>query len=129
MATPGGLLRAHIVTRAIVGARVFRDNAPAGATLPYVTFRDPMSDAPSISGDGRTLIRSRMMSWDLWQRAAAESDVLLEQLEAALDGVRLPLLRFASPTRLVGTARVPDPEGLLVHHALTVTVQHARPAT
>jgi hypothetical protein len=69
------------------------------------------------------------MQWDLWQRARDESDDLLVQLEALLDGARLVLDGETRATRLQSTARIPDPDGLVVHHALTVAVQHGRAAT
>lgn len=134
MLTIGGALRAHVLAELNaagkpLGQRYWRDTAPKGATLPYCTFLDPLSDVPALVGDQRVLGKTRLVQLDLWQRLKEEDDELLLALQRALDGARIapedpdgPVAAFT--IRLRSTARLPDPDGNLVHHALTVAVAH-----
>lgn len=134
MKTVGGTLRERILLRLAdaghdLGQRMWRDSAPEGATFPYLTFIDPISDVPSLVGNQRVLARTRQIQVDLWQRYKEESDELLVALQRACDAERLapedpegPVAAFT--TRLRSTSRVPDPDRSVVHHALTVAVAH-----
>lgn len=126
MSTIGGALRARIVEAGIVSGRVFRDRAPDGCTFPYVTFTDPVSLVPGLAGDGNVLTRERQVSVDLWQKVREESDQLLADLAEAVDGVRLDTGdgRKVCRTRMTSLQRLDDPDALVVHHALTLTVKH-----
>lgn len=126
MSTIGGALRARVVTSGIVSGRVFRDRAPDGCTFPYVTFTDPLSLVPDLSGDGAVLMRERQVSFDLWQKVREEDDQLLVALADAVDGVWVDLGdgRKAVRTRMTSLQRLSDPDALVVHHALTLTVKH-----
>lgn len=111
-----------------VGNRVFREgHVPTDASFPYVSVIDPISDAPALSGDSRTLGRRRLLQLDVWELAAEEEDDLADDLGALLDGHRSGAYRF----RTLDVTRVPDgalagpeaeagPDGI-THHAITVS--------
>jgi hypothetical protein len=123
--TVGGALRAAIVAAGVVGGKVWRDRAPDGAAYPYVTFVEPVSDAPALSGDREVLARRMMVQVDLWQSAPAEQPALLSDLLDAIDGVRLSADRRTWLCRVVDIQRLVEPDAAVVHHAFTVIVTHA----
>jgi hypothetical protein len=125
--TIGGALRAAAVAWGGVNARVFRDSAPDGATFPYVTYLDPISTVPRVTGDGRVLLRDTQVQFSLWQKVREEDDALLPGLVEALEGAALVVDsgRKLFPARVSSIVRVTDPDALVVHHALTVGVNHA----
>lgn len=133
--TPGGAIRKVLVDAALTGttrtgtvelnARVFRRRAPEGATLPYVTFLDPLSNVPALVGDGRTSHRRRLMQVELWQTVADESDELLAALVGVLEDARLEVtggkMWRLSLDNVVTTADAGDG---LVRHVLTCSAAH-----
>lgn len=127
MSTIGGLLKQRVAEAGILGQRVWRGRAPDGATLPYSTFLDPVSLVPGMVGDGEVLTRDRQVQFDLWQKAREESDALLVAFCALLDGADLvdpDTPRKVWRTRMTSLQRLDDPDALLVHHAVTLTVRH-----
>jgi len=126
MTTVGGALRARIVETGLLNQRVFRGSAPAGATKPYATFLDPVSLVPYLSGDAKVAVRSREVQVSLWQSTKDESDALLTALVEAIDGAQLDTEdgRKVWAARVTQLVRVDDPDELVVHHAVTVTIRH-----
>lgn len=124
--TIGGALRAVIVADGVLNGRVFRGRAPDGATFPYSTFLEPISDVPTLSGDARVDARRMQVQVDLWQKLREEDPAVLSRLAACVDGAQLILDsgRKAWRTRLTQVTVVDDPDALIVHHALTVTINH-----
>ena len=93
---------------------------PEDAAFPYASFLDPVSDAPALSGDSRTLGRRRLLQVDVFQDEASEVDGLIEVLVDALDGQRI---ESGFRVRVQDVTQVPDEtETDVVHHALTLSV-------
>lgn len=126
MSTIGGALRSVIVADGAVSGRVFRDRAPDSPTFPYITFLDPISLVPGMTGDGVVLTRERQVQVDLWQKTREESDPLLARVVSLVDDADLDTGdgRKVFRTRMTSLQRVEDPDPGIVHHALTLTVRH-----
>lgn len=99
-----------------------RGYTPTDAVFPYADLLDPLSSAPALSGDSRTLARRRLLQVDLWQTEAAEAPTLPDAVVDAIDGVTI-----ASGFGLTvqDLTRVPETEDV-VHHAITVSVVRLR---
>lgn len=123
MTTPAAILRALVVADGMVNQRIFRDFAPDGATFPYITFNDGVSDGRGTHGDGVDTTRLVNQQWDLWQRARDEVDDLDHRLANILTG-RHPAVNGVKVwgTRVTQINRIADPDRLTLHHALTVSL-------
>ena len=122
---PGTALRLLVVADGMVAGRVFKDAPPESPTWPYVTFLDPVTLTDGLRGDRRALTRARVSQWDLWQHRRDEDPDLPERLAGIFNGAVLDLGDARSwGCRVTQTARVPDPDTLVVHHSLTVSLQH-----
>lgn len=96
-------------------------HVPDDAAFPYASFLDPISDAPALSGDAQTIGRRRLLQVDLWQTEEGETDDLLDEVVAALDGAASTTgYRF----RVTDVTLVPEDDDV-VHHSLTVSVARA----
>lgn len=92
---------------------------PDDAALPYAVILDPISNAPALHGDARTLARRRLVQVDLWQAEANEDDSVVDDVIAALDGKRITAGRILVQDSVL----VPDEtDADVVHHALTLSV-------
>lgn len=121
----------------LVGARVWNEDAPAGATRPYVTLLGPLSTTARLRGDGgATIAAERLVQADLWQdrrlpRGGSASDpTLAGNLTRGLDGIRLDLVSgkvFRCHVQDVSRVAEPD-ESNLTHHSLTLSIKHDRDA-
>lgn len=106
----------------ILGGRVYRDEHPEDPNVawPYANVRDDVSRNPAVRGDQRTVAWTRLVQVDVWQRAEAEDDGLLDTVLAALDGAEPPgrdlLIQVDASQRLY------EPEARIVHHAVTLRV-------
>lgn len=111
--------------------RVARDRAGDSAVYPLLTFVDPISSVPVLSGNGQTMARTRRVQFDLWQNRASEDYSLVSDLVKALDGKQFSGT-FADTgdgakvlrTRVADFRRVYDPMPDLVHHVIDVMVTH-----
>lgn len=95
--------------------------------MPYVTFIEPLSDRPRMEGDGRVLTRRLLAHLDLWQGADEGSAVRknnLATLAQVLDGARFSADVQVFKCRLDDVQEVPDPDPTVIHHVLTVGVEH-----
>lgn len=117
-----------IKTTDIVGGRVWKnDVVPENPTWPYVTFLGPVSLVASLEGDGKAQAYRRMVQVDLWQKERDEDSTLLTALTRALDGAALPAAdQRAWWVRLFDVQRIDDERPNIVHHALTVRINHER---
>lgn len=121
--TPGGVIATQIKTVALpgIGGNVFRDQAPEGLGLPYVTFIDGITDVLSLEGDGRGIMRRRTLQIDAWQNSSAEDLTLVDLLVGAVDGFKPGAY---TQFRVTDVQRIFEPATKIVHHAVTVQVNH-----
>lgn len=139
--TVEGALNALLRGAGLVGARVWAEDAPEGATRPYITILGPISTTARLRGDGGlTMALERLDQVDLWQdrrlpRGGSAADPLLPSaLFAALDGAVLTLdesvVGKVFRCHVQDLQRVAEPdETNLTHHAITVSIKHDRGAT
>lgn len=128
-ASTAGAVKAYVETLAL-GVAVFRDRPPVGQAYPFVTITDELSlTVRQDTGTGSELVQV-----DLWQQLrwpaghplqgkVAEDPQLARALQRGL--LRFPLDTAPTLTyrgALEGSVRLPDPDGNVVHHALTVRV-------
>lgn len=120
-----GSLVAAMVAWGRVNRRVYRDQAPSGATFPYITFFDLPSTAV-LDGDGRVLAWNRQIQVSLWQQLKNEDRALVASLVSWLNGRQLTPPDQASiySCRVNDTNRLPDPSPRVVQDALTLSVKH-----
>ena len=133
-----GAVVALIRGASLVGARVWGEDAPEGATLPYITVHGPISTVPRLRGDGQTLGSERLDQVDLWQErrhprgGTAVDPTLAGRLILAMDGASLdldPAVGKAFHCHVQDLQRVPEPdEANLTHHAITLSIKHDRGA-
>lgn len=90
---------------------------PDDAAFPYASILDPVSNAPALSGDARTLARRRLIQVDLWQSEADEIDGLVDTITAALDGTAMT---SGGRLRVIEVVLIPEDEDV-VHHAFTLS--------
>lgn len=113
----------------VVNARVWADDAPQGATKPYVTITDAVATGPGLRGDGRNLMLVRQVQVDLWEALDAEDPAVTRRLWAALDGQRVWFTvagAGATATRLIVEAapRLPETSNNIAHRAFTLALRH-----
>lgn len=121
MADLGVEVKALIDAAPLALTAVYRQGwVPDDAQFPYASFLDPVSDAPALSGDARTLARRRLVQVDVWQDEATEDDDLVDGIVAALDGA---VTSTGVRLRVLDVSQVPGPEEDedVVHHAITVS--------
>jgi len=124
-ATVGGAIRDLIVGDGVVNERVWADEAPEKATLPYVTIYDAVATGPQLQGDQRSLMLVRTVQVDLWEDKGKEHQDVARRVVSALDGAKLGL-NGATTTRLSldDTQRFSERDTNIVHRAFTLTVRH-----
>lgn len=141
-ATTAGALKAYLEAQGL-GVPAFRDEAPEGQALPYVTVDEAVALIPDASGDtsdpdaDRTLRETVTVHlWQQWRKrdkTAGESYTLPRTLLAALERAGQQLTappESAPPTRVYGTevlavARLVERSNNVVHHAYTVRISRA----
>lgn len=135
-----GALVAFLRDAGLVGGRVWAEDAPEGATRPYITLLGPISVSSRLRGDGgETLGSERLIQADLWQDrrlpAGGGSGVdpsLSGRLVLTLDGGTLDLdpdVGKVFRLHVQDLQRVVEPDGTnLTHHALTLSIKHDRGA-
>jgi hypothetical protein len=118
-----------------LGVPVFRDEAPAKQSLPYITVREDVANVPDLDGDqgdpDAEHTTAETVQVDLWQTwrnpqtaAVVESYTLPKQIQRALRGAHLDV----SPTHTYGvvltsTVRLLERASNVVHHASTAVVR------
>lgn len=112
-----GTVKELVAGIAALDGRVYREGHDLeGATLPYLTVFDPVSETPGLRGDATTLGRFRDTQVDLWQDVTAEDDTLVAAVRDALDGAKA----MGARVTVTQTIRVPEPvDSGLAHHAFT----------
>lgn len=134
-ATTAGAVKSYVEGLGL-GVMAYRDEAPPGSALPYVTIAEAVAVVPKPSSPrfdaGSQKYVAETVQIDVWQswrdattRAVAESYTLAAAIARALDGAQLP----AAPTqvsgvRLINTVRLLEPPEApeVVHHAITVEI-------
>jgi hypothetical protein len=124
-ATIAGAIRELIVADGVVSARVWADAAPERATLPYVTITDAISAPPTLTGDQATIMITRQVQVDLWEKQPDEDETVARALFAVLDGAK-PVIGGATVTRLSvdDSQRFVEADTHIVHRAFTLSVRH-----
>lgn len=115
-------IRAQVVEALDVpfGGRVASDaTPPGGLTRPYARVLDGLSEPTVRRGDGRAMATRRTGQVNVVQDWGDESDVVVDEAAAVLDGLDL---RDGLHVLVTGRARTVDPDRRLVTHAITWTV-------
>jgi hypothetical protein len=131
-ATTSGALKARLEALTL-GVAVFRDKAPDGQAMPYITVSEGVSVVPDHNQfDNSTVTELAQVDvWQPWKNvstgAVVESYTLPGQVLAGLSGVSLP----AAPTHVYGvtvdsSVRILEADLNVVHHAITVRIRRAR---
>ncbi len=121
MTSIGGEIKALVDPTAVT--ETYRTGyVPDDAAFPYASFLDPVSDAPALSGDSRTLANRRLVQVDLWQDEATFDPALLEVVIDAIDGANIA---SGFGLRVQDAVVLPEPDDI-VHHAITVSVLRLR---
>jgi hypothetical protein len=120
----GGAIRALIVADGLVSGRCWQDDAPLGATLPYVTIDDAISASPILKGDGQTVAIVRLGTVHLWESLRAEDPALARRLWVCLDGKRVALDGVITRLAVDDSQRLPEPDNNNAHRALTLSIRH-----
>lgn len=128
-ATTSGALKAYLEAQGL-GVSVYRDRAPEGTALPYITVSEAVSITVDQSGDfgaTTTLTAVEDAQVDVWQAErnglTGESYTLVPAVLRALHGANLT----AAPThvygvRVTGDVRLVEPDNNIVHEAITVEI-------
>lgn len=127
--TIGGGIRALVVADGVVNARAWQDDAPEGATFPYVTINDAITTGRALVGDGATIMLDRQAQLDLWERIDEEDAENARRLYLALDGARVALDGSAvMRLRVTDSQRILEQDTNIAHRILTLAVSHDRAA-
>lgn len=130
--TPGAALAKLLKDADVVGTRVFERGKLARfaekATLPYITWFDPIADGPALQGDCDVLAETRLLQVSLWQKMADEDADLYRALKGVINGANLnglepsdaPSKQHVYQCRVQDGQRLDDPQPGLVQHAITV---------
>ena len=128
MPNPIDLLSAVAVqVEAASGIRAVADRAPVAWRedgAPFVTVIQPTPFSPALTGAGSVLTDTTTVQVSLWEDRAVEDPTRVDDLVAALDGVRLPGDGVAG--RVVGVLRLPDPEADVIQSAIDVRYHRRR---
>lgn len=127
-ATTAGALKSRLEGLAL-GVPVFRDRAPEGHALPYVTITEAVSVVHDDNQyDASTVTELAQVDvWQPWKNpagAVVESYSLPGAVRAGMAGTSLP----AAPTHVYGVTvdsavRLLEAELNIVHHAITVRIR------
>lgn len=130
-ATTGGAIKA-LIEAAGLGIAVYRDSAPTGAVLPYVTVFEAISMAPDQAfnafDDPEGHVTEEVQV-DIWQQsrnpdtlAKTESYTLPDAVCLALTGAVLTTLAtYGGHVRMTGRTRLVEDDGT-IHDVVTVEV-------
>ena len=125
----GGAVRAVIIASGAlpeVGQDIYRDVAPNAASPPYITFTEPISDTPFLTGDSLTLYRRSHIQVTLYQTATAEVFAMKDALVLALDDCQLlNVNKQVMRCRVVDSRRIFDSEYQEVRSVITLRVTHS----
>lgn len=121
-------LRSDIIARlnllAPLTGKNFDDDAPDKTDFPYTTLLIDISEAPKLSGDGRTLATERLGQLNLWEAQADEDETLSDLIWVTLDGLSCP--SSSARLRMRSVARVGDPDWQTAHRAFTFAAIRGR---
>lgn len=134
-ASTSGAIKA-LLEAAGLGISVYRDQAPSGQALPYVTVSERITLTKSLAGRGdfgdasADTVVEEQVQVDVWQRwkdpvsgAIAESYTLADAVAAALDGAQLTAApKLVNGVRLTTAVRFIEEDTNVVHDAITVVV-------
>lgn len=128
-ATTAGAIKARLESLSL-GLPVFRDRAPDGHALPYITVSEAISVVPDGQHDDDTVVELAQVDlWQPWKNTAGavvESYSLPGAVLTGLRGASLP----AAPTHVYGvgvdsSVRLLEADRNVVHQALTVRIRRA----
>lgn len=71
----------------MLGGRAFADERPEAEPLPHAVVLDAISVTPALAGDGRAMYWGQLVQVDLWEDAAAASQVTSDAVVSVLNGV------------------------------------------
>jgi hypothetical protein len=128
-ATTSGALKAYIEGLGL-GISAYRDRAPAGATLPYVTILEEVGLSPDPYEAGALGTLRETAQVDLWQTwRNLTTDVLAESLTLApalKSGLQMAKINFAPDVVYAvvvrGSRRLLEIDTNTVHHAITCEI-------
>lgn len=132
-ASTAGAIKA-LLEAAGLGISVYRDTAPQGQALPYVTVQEGISftDEPAFSAyddpEHHVVEEVQVNVWQLWRntttRAVQESYTLADAVTAALEGAQLSTLpTFGGLMALASRQRLVEEDNNIIHDAITVEVR------
>ena len=107
----------------MLGKRNYADERPEGETLPHTVLLDGVSQAPTLSGDSKTLAWSHLLQVDLWEDAGVATEATRDTVIQALDGA---VIDGAFHLRVQAADRVFDPDRRLAHTAITLRTVRLR---
>lgn len=132
-ASTAGAVKALLEAQGL-GISVFRDQAVANATFPYVTVSEDISTVPDglwNANDDPEGHVSELVQVDIWQQrrnvtthALLESYTLPDAVMRALHGSKLSAApKAVSGAQVVDRVRLIEPENNIVHTAITLQVR------
>jgi hypothetical protein len=139
-ASLGGAVKTAI-EQAGLGLAAYRDRPPARAHLPYCVVLESVGDVVLPHGDtddpNRDDAHRQELQVDLWQAkrdpatgANTEQYDLPQRLVFTLHGSRFPTSPVAvAGARVTGTTRLTDPDANLIHHIVSLVVDHRNPVS
>ena len=114
-----------------LGVTAYRDRAPAGTALPYVTVTEGLDLTPDALEDGGVGTAVETCQVDLWQHwkdqvtgSVAENGLLAPALIRGLHGKRTQQIGSSTvyTVRVISAPRLLEEENNVVHHPITVEI-------
>jgi hypothetical protein len=132
-ATTGAALKAMIEAGGL-GVSVYRDEAPPGTALPYITVSEAITVNPELAFNPRDDAAGHVaeqVQIDVWQQrrnpttnAITESYTLPDAVCALVSGGKLTTLpTYGGHIRMLGRSRLIEEEGTVAHDAITAEVR------
>lgn len=133
-ATTAGAFKAYLEGLGL-GVPVFRDEAPEGTALPYVTVREDIANIPDRDGDTgdstaehTTAETVQVDVWQLWRNPQTARVVEDYNLPRTVQRAVQNAVLTAAPTHTYGvvlqsSVRLLERDSNVVHHALTAVVR------
>ena len=76
-------LKAQTGLAALIGAKIYPDEAPQGTTFPYVTYID-ISDIPNHTHDGQDDLENPIKQFTVHAQGKAAAKAIANQIESAM---------------------------------------------
>lgn len=85
---------------ALIGARIYPDLMPQGATIPCVTYTR-VSGAPMVCQSGDSHLESPVYQYKVWASTKSNARAIIAQLKAALHGKKITMGDLAVQASIV----------------------------